>query len=728
MRKPSNKQKKPLGVPKDSHEKAEKYEKDLDNLWAIIRSAPQIEREEIVKQLDEDTIIALRTRQNPYKKPVFMQGKNKALAFGIINVTEKDAQRFAMTSLIGFIYRMLDEYKPEGLDNYTSENDAKFAIPFNQKIKEIRRKKPEEILMKQLIEVKEQLKTISPEENSVKYKEIARESYVVRTKILKNRIFWSREDYNVITEKKERLQRDVQSSEEKEKELLKSIGDLKSKMEKKKKFEEDQVAKAKAIRDNPGLSTNPIEISESNIPEGITVEDLRKKTANYIIEIENKEKLIVKEKEKREELIKEKELREKQYAIINERLKDFNNQFKELKVDFLKRTGRSKLAADLIKEQKIAPTSVRKRNNKKKTNKKDIHTELDDVIVDKYELDEKDYDSAAEIVKKELGIDKTAEEYTIEMQNMIEKFLDEYFRYNPDNHVRCAYKPNYEDPQRVPLEKNKKEDEESKNYERTVIPPDDTFFRWRRYAENNYECLRQATDDIYCEKFDFEFALVPLQEFEGDSKDDVERKFDLFKRKHANEFDSEIFSATYGIWNLLASWEQNREVRDFYTEKTEIIKRIIDQHKSDERMGISLMKDRAKKKKGENEAKEGPHDPSLHQYRKAMRPNDKLERHGAKHMDELDEGNNELDWIEGSEHRPEQIPRDDDESTNQEIEVGVHIIKPYIGGGRRRIPRGVSESWKFHVNAEELPEGSINVMSGPEFQQKNEDMINDLSI
>jgi hypothetical protein len=715
----------------EAKSQADEYEKSLDELWTIIRQSDPQNRKVIIDQLGEKTINALRTRSNPYKKPIIMADNNKVLAFGIINMTEKYAERFAMTSLIGFIYRMLDEYKPPGFEDYISENDAKFAIPFNAKIRELQRSRPEQLISEELAELSahiEELKTAvaDPEtgaESKSRLAEAAKRSYFVRTKLLKHRIYWAREDLNILRESQERASKQVREAEDKITHLTKSVAELKEKLERKRKFEAERLEKQTALKesqqngdDDATIHRKIVEVTTVNLPEGLSAEDVRKRTGDYLIEIQNKDKLIHKESERLTEFRKEEAIRIAQREDAEARLETFNTQFRNLKVEYLKKTGQSKAAAELILEANKKPETT-KRPSKAKKGKKVVHkgvqTELDEVQVDKYEPSDVDFDTIAEEVKKELGITKTAEEYTIEAQNGIELFLDEYFRYNPDNHVRCAYRPNYEDPQRTPLEKTKEEDEAQKNYERTVIPPDDTFFRWKRYAENNYECLRQATDDIYCEKADFESAIVPLAVFEGKDKDEVDEEFNKYKRKYADEFDGEIFGASFGRWNLLASWEQNREVRDFYTERTEIIKRIIDKHKSDQRMGTALMKDRVNKKKKENEAKEGPSDPGLGQYRRGMAVNAALERHGGRHVDDIE---------------VEDIPRDTDESTTDEVEVGVHVIRPYMGGGRRRIPRGIGEQWKFHIPSEPLPEGSISVQTGPQFQEKNADLINEMTI
>lgn len=652
---------------------------DLDQIWKVIRNAPPDERKAIIDSLNPEVVVALRSHGNPYKKPVYANRNKRLLAFSIINMSEDYAFRFAMTSIIGFIYRMIDEYEPEERENYVSENDPKFAVLFNNLVKKMRREKPDALLVEELKQTSAEIDQNKDYENKncekyMAYKTAARRSFMIRAKILKNNMYWTREDYNLIKDKHETLQRQIKTGEAKLEQLRKEIETVKQRLEKRKQYDADKLA---------GLE-----------PENVSLEDARKKLHDFVVEIDNKTALVEKEKAHIAEQEAELAARKAQMDVFSEKLSDLSGRFEGLKADFLKRTGR-------VKKSTASAKAI-----------KPIKTELDDVEVDKYELTEADYDSIAEQVKSELGITQTAEEYTIDMQNKIQAFMDEYFLYNPDNHVRSAYAPNYEDPHRKPLESTNSEDTAQKKYERTVIPPSDTFFRVKRYVESNYECLRQATDDIYCEKSDFETAIVPLEVFSGA---EAKEGFDKFKRKYADEFDSEVYCAEFNQWNLLASWEQNREVRDFYTEKTEIVKRIIDRHKEDQRTGASLTKQRIRKEKAKNEQKEGPLDPAFASVRKEMKTNVELERHGAKHVDDM-------------KLNEKTIPRDTDESGKDEVEVGVHVIKPRIGGKRRYVPRGEGEQWKFHIPVEKTPDAVAEVYTGADFQEKFKDQIKNMTI
>src|SRR4051812_16866160 len=101
-------------IRQDSSVAKQEFDEDLTKLWNIIKTADQETRKKIIAGLPEKTLFLLRTKQNPYQKPVYKGNKDKLLCFNVINLREKYQQRFAMTSLIGFIYRMLDEFEPPG--------------------------------------------------------------------------------------------------------------------------------------------------------------------------------------------------------------------------------------------------------------------------------------------------------------------------------------------------------------------------------------------------------------------------------------------------------------------------------------------------------------------------------------------------------------------------------------------------------------------------------------
>lgn len=648
------------------------YQKSLNELWNLIRNSTQVKREQIINNLDEKTIEALRTLKNPYKKPIVEGNRSRFLAFNVINMREKYCRRFAMTGLIGFIYRMLSEYTPDDAEKYISENDPKFAEKYNDQIRNLLNKKPIELLFNKLDSLK---KDITNETDKKKIKEMVRETFVIRAKIIKYNIYLLRTDRSKLDNPKMNIEKDIRTMESSINTHNDRLNNTQIKLDKRNKYDEnkkepksDQKSDQKSDKKTTKKQTVLDKEKETKNPlQELTYDEIKKRNVeSYKKEIENIKIIIDKT---RKELIEKNEEYKKLMDKFDEytsRINDFSIKFKDLKDEYLAKFD-------------------------KKKNIKRIDL-LEDVEIEKYEPTEDELNEIADNVKKELNIELTAEEYSEKMQSDIQQFLDKYLKYNPDNHVKSAYKPNYEDPTRKLLTNN-----ETK-IERSVIPPDDTFFRLDRYIENNYEELRQATDDIYCEKSDFEFDLVPLEVFEG-SQEEAMEQFNAYKRKYADEFETDVFLARFANHNLLSPFYQNREVRDFYTEKTEIIKRIIEQNKEDARLGKKLMSERPKK--GKNIKKE--EEAAFNKYKKAVGKSE-LEEHGAVPMSTLQE-----------EVKEEEIPRDLDEANEKEVEVGVHIIKPKKLG-RRMI--GFSANFNFNIPSIEVDKDTVKVQNASEFQQK----------
>ena len=113
-----------IGIKDEAEASEAEYKARIKKLWRMIKDADADTRAKIINELDEKTVTDLRTFQNPYRKPVFAGDRYRLLSYGIINLPEKYAQRLAMTTVVGFLYRMLDEYEPEDGGLYHSENDT----------------------------------------------------------------------------------------------------------------------------------------------------------------------------------------------------------------------------------------------------------------------------------------------------------------------------------------------------------------------------------------------------------------------------------------------------------------------------------------------------------------------------------------------------------------------------------------------------------------------------
>ena len=148
-----------------------------------------------------------------------------------------------------------------------------------------------------------------------------------------------------------------------------------------------------------------------------------------------------------------------------------------------------------------------------------------------------------------------------------------------------------------------------------VIPPQDTFHRWGYFTEVNYEELRTITEAIYPERPDLDMAIALWDVFEG-SQAEVDEAFNKHCQRYQDEVPSSIKALEFGHWSLLADFKENRKKIQFYNKHTDILKRILDRHAEDKRIGAELMRNRVRQTKAKNIAEEGPDAPGLNQYRR----------------------------------------------------------------------------------------------------------------
>lgn len=265
---------------------------------------------------------------------------------------------------------------------------------------------------------------------------------------------------------------------------------------------------------------------------------------------------------------------------------------------------------------------------------------------------------------------KNLDENKANMQKrvIIKEFLEDMFQYNPDYHVRSAYKPNLKDDERklidtpsahLAIYELKKKDPEFKEqliqYEReknireklakeseskdsdlpkpsetlvtsvseqvtNMLPPADIFHRFQYYYDSNYEELRNIVADLYCDKPCFETAINPYSWH--DSDEDAEK----FINKHKDEVISTIFKAHSGKWNIFSPYKKVRESMKYFNKKTAVLEEIAKQIESDAKMGSELMRKRIKIKKKKNIEEEGPDDEA---FLKWKAENSKLKEMGA---------------------------------------------------------------------------------------------------
>ena len=148
-----------------------------------------------------------------------------------------------------------------------------------------------------------------------------------------------------------------------------------------------------------------------------------------------------------------------------------------------------------------------------------------------------------------------------------------------------------------------------------VVPPQDTFHRWSYYTEVNYEELRTVTEALYPERPDLDWAIALWDMFEGDAKA-VDAAFDKHCQRYQDEVPSAIKALEFGAWSLLGDFKENRKKIQFYNSNTDVLKRILDRHADDKRIGAELMRNRVRQAKAKNIAEAGPDAQGLTSYKR----------------------------------------------------------------------------------------------------------------
>jgi hypothetical protein len=212
-------------------------------------------------------------------------------------------------------------------------------------------------------------------------------------------------------------------------------------------------------------------------------------------------------------------------------------------------------------------------------------------------------------------------------REVVTSFLSSMFEYDPDKHVQEGSKPPktkeeielarktmaFESPgQELPHEKlvSKFSDKE-KLGSNTV--PNDTFAWFKMYKSDNFEALRWATMVLYGVLPSIELMVQPTEIFDGPNPGE---EYKVYEQMHKDNVKFGITALTFGSWNILGPFTKNKDKVSFANKNTEILSRILEQHKADEAIGAELLKRRVKERKKENIRRDGPDAENLQEHLK----------------------------------------------------------------------------------------------------------------
>lgn len=172
---------------------------------------------------------------------------------------------------------------------------------------------------------------------------------------------------------------------------------------------------------------------------------------------------------------------------------------------------------------------------------------------------------------------------------------------------------------------------------RDNIPPADTFHKFTRYLESNWDELLDAVNDLYCEKPDFDMMINPYGAFK--TREEAEQH----KIKHKDEVIASIYTVQSGKWNVFSQHKEVRDSVDFLNKNTQVLAEMLKQKESDEKIGKELLMNNIRKKKAASVAKVGPDDPNFVKWRQQ---NTDLSKLGAEHIGHMASDDTPDDAIE----------------------------------------------------------------------------------
>lgn len=180
------------------------------------------------------------------------------------------------------------------------------------------------------------------------------------------------------------------------------------------------------------------------------------------------------------------------------------------------------------------------------------------------------------------------DEVTTEEKAVIKKFMGKYLEFNPDIHVKTSYRKKVKtDTTRADLASANPE------FIRHILP-EDTFYRWKLYNDANYDAIRGATQILYNDRPDLEFAAIVYNV--ADSENEAKE----FNKRHQSDFKSDVFVARLGKWAFISPFKENRERVEIYSRESSILEDLLQKKMEDLDLAQDMMKNRIKREKKRN--------------------------------------------------------------------------------------------------------------------------------
>ena len=178
------------------------------------------------------------------------------------------------------------------------------------------------------------------------------------------------------------------------------------------------------------------------------------------------------------------------------------------------------------------------------------------------------------------------------------------------------------------------------------VPPQDTFHRMRYYMEVNYDALTTITKALYPEREDVMNVIGVWKHFVG-TEEDAKKLFNEFTNRQEDRITSDLYLVPMHDYVTIADTKANRVNMSVFGKNSEVLKRILDRHAEDRKLGEHLMANRIKERKAANIREHGLASASLKEHENTTMPGAK------KYISAVDN----LKLIKNNSRLPEEVAR-----------------------------------------------------------------------
>jgi hypothetical protein len=156
------------------------------------------------------------------------------------------------------------------------------------------------------------------------------------------------------------------------------------------------------------------------------------------------------------------------------------------------------------------------------------------------------------------------------------------------------------------------------------IPPQNTYYEFERYSNENAVEIRKATIDMFSYKPFYGDMILPCSHH--DSEDDAKE----YVKKYNKHVIAPIYILPTGRWNFIEQFVADPDyIPPTYSKDMQIFEGMIAKLEEDNKLGYDIVKHRIRKEKTKSEMENGKDDPA---FKKWQAQNRELEKMGAKHI------------------------------------------------------------------------------------------------